>query len=348
MKKIGIVVIGFLACAVLAAGVRAETISARVVDGPNVNVVEPVPEQPAAPMQEASDTRPVSVELWGGLGALSGDVTYQIGGAFADASGPGQVNSPLSELKWPLDVMTATVGGTVNIVKFWEVNAQWTAGYSGNAGLLQDSDWEDPAHPSQKTTASLSDTDFDGFSTDVGLRCWALNWVWDAQTGTAIGLGAGWILQDFNWKASNLDQWSPSDPGAPHEIVPGRVGTYKVNASMPYVEVACETRMPWVSLFGSLGFSPDAQIKDEDDHAIRSILAKTDASGTAVKLALQGRFDYNQYVFGLIRGDFIAYNVDGTEHDFVYGGPDAGDSWSIHHDISSIQDNFTIAVGVKF
>lgn len=341
-----------IAVAVLVAGAPtsstlAETIRARVVDGPNVanvNVVEP-----AAPMSAVpGEDRPISGELWGGLGSIGGDVTYEIGGAYSDSTGSGHVNSPLSRLKWPVDVLSVTVGGSLNLARFWELTGRWSGSLSSDAGKLEDSDWGNPNNPWVKTTYSLSDTDFDGMTSDIGIRCWALNWVWDRYTSYSIGFGGGWIYQDFRWEASNTDQWYPADPQLGHDWYPGAVGSYKTKVNMPYIETACAMRMPWISFFGSFGYSPSAQVKDEDDHKIRSILANTDAKGDAVKLTLQGRCDYNQYVFALIRADMIAYDVSGTERDVTYAGADAGDSWSIHHEVSSVQDNFTIAIGVKF
>jgi outer membrane protease len=329
---------------------RAETINARVVDGPNTNVVQPaapVPMIPPAAMR-VNDSRRVTCQLWGGLGTMAGDVTYDIGGTYSDATGPSHTRFPLSRLKWPVDVQSATVGGSLVAARFWELTGRWSGNLSSAAGKLEDSDWEDPYDPRLKTTFSLSDTDFSGMTYDVELRCWALNWVLDRQNDYSIGFGAGWLYQNFSWDAHNVDQWDLTDPGMDHIGVPGLAGNYKTDLSMPYLDIACQMRMPSLSFYGSLGYSPITQVSDQDDHKLRSILAKTKADGDAVKLTLQSRYDVNNYEFVLIRADLIAYDVSGTEHDTVYGGNDAGDSWSIDHNISSVQDNLTIAVGVKF
>jgi hypothetical protein len=112
--------------------------------------------------------------------------------------------------------------------------------------------------------------------------------------------------------------------------------------------VSGEVRMPRTTFYGSLGYSPIAKVKDVDDHVLRSILANTDADGDAVKLTLQGRYDFHQYIFVLLRADFVNYNVKGTEYDFVYAGEGVGDRWTIDHEIKSVQRNVTLALGLKF
>jgi outer membrane protease len=320
----------------------AQTFNVRVTDAPGVNAVEPPSAQPAA------DNRAVTFELWGGLGAMSGDVTYQIGGLYSDEAGTVRENFPISELSWPIDVASGTVGCNVNIARYVEIAGQWSGNLSPDAGKSQDSDWEDPQRPGMKTTFSLCDTHFNGYTADIALRCWVLNWVWDPRTGYACGLGVGYMYQDFRWDDDNLDQWYPANPDLGHDTEFGTVASYKAETSMPYIELSGEMRMPWMSFYGSLGYSPSAQVKDEDDHKVRYILAKTDADGDAVKMTLQGRYDYSQYMFALIRADFMSYDVDGTEHDLVYAGNDVGQTWTIDHRITSVQENITLALGLKF
>jgi outer membrane protease len=332
---------------------RAETINARVVDGPNTNAVEPAaPIPPMAPIPTippaASDR--VTLQLWGGVGAMNGDVTYDIGGDYTASDGTfGSVNSPLSRLKWPANVLSATVGGGVTVARFWELTGRWSGNLSSDSGKLEDSDWENPWNPRLKTTYSLSDTDLNAMTVDVGLRCWALNWVLDRQTDYSIGFGAGWLYQDLRWDASNVDQQDlTAGRYAPHTRTAGVVATYKADLSMPYLDFACQMRVPWLSFYGSLGYSPIAQVRDQDDHKLRSLLAKTNADGNAFKLTLQGRCDYNAHVFALVRADLLSYDVSGTMHKTVYAGEGTGDWVTIHNDITSVQDIVTIAIGVKF
>jgi outer membrane protease len=338
-----------------AAIARAETINARIVDGPNTNVIEPaalVP--PVAPVAPVPTIPPVAKEgitaqLWGGVGAMGGDVTYEIGGDYTASDGSfGTVNSPLSRLKWPVNVLSATVGGSLTAARFWELNARWSGSISSDAGKLEDSDWELAFNPRLKTTYSESDADLNAMTADVGLRCWALNWVLNPQTDYSVGFGAGWLYQDFRWDASNVDQQDMLSPYPNRTMTPGLAATYKVDLSMPYLDIACQMRVPWLSFFGSLGYSPIAQLHDEDDHKLRTLLAKTSADGNAFKLTLQGRCDYNAHVFAVVRADLLTYDVSGTMHKTVYEGADRGDWVTVHNNITSVQDNVTVAIGVKF
>jgi hypothetical protein len=189
---------------------RAETINARVVDGPNTNVVEPAaPIPPVAPVPTIPPvaSEGVTCQLWGGVGAMSGDVTYEIGGAYYASDGTfGRVNSPLSRLKWPINVLSATVGGSLTMARFWEINGRWSGNLSSDSGKVEDSDWENSYNPRLKTTYSVSDTELNAMTADVGIRCWTLNWVLNRQNDYSVGIGAGWLYQDLRWNANNVDQ----------------------------------------------------------------------------------------------------------------------------------------------
>ena len=72
---------------------------------------------------------------------LRGDSTYTIGGTFSDNQGnSGEFWDPLSELKWPLDVVMVSLGGQAEFGRF-SVRGEITKNATGNAGDMEDSDW---------------------------------------------------------------------------------------------------------------------------------------------------------------------------------------------------------------
>ncbi len=86
--------------------------------------------------------------IWVGLGYLTGDVTYQIGGKARGTTFGGKTDSlktlfPLSELKWPLDALMFSVGGELRFLQKGELRLAFSKDLTDQPGKLADSDWED-------------------------------------------------------------------------------------------------------------------------------------------------------------------------------------------------------------
>jgi hypothetical protein len=89
-------------------------------------------------------------------------------------------------------------------------------------------------------------------------------------------------------------------------------------------------------------------VNDEDDHVLRYIKAKTDATGTGWKLGGVARYDFEFGLFLSGRVDVLDFETDGTEKNYIYAGPDQGYSWEIYHEITSNQISGLLTVGYKF
>jgi outer membrane protease len=291
-------------------------------------------EKPAA-------SKAVTWDLWGGVERMSGNVTYQIGDE--------GVYFPLSELKWPVDVTFGSVGGSARFGK-WEACGVFSKNLENDAGTMEDSDWEDDRNPDLKTTYSESDTDFDGYTSDGSIRYWLMETPMTDLKGAVVSLGTGlgYLYQHFSWDAKNLDQWYPQNPEYGHDIVPGTVGSYESTLNMPYIEAAGKLAFKGLTMAGTLGFAPYAQVKDEDDHKLRYIRADTDADGTAFKASLQTRYNFADHLFIMAQVNYLSFDVDGTEKDNTYAGPFEGESWSIDHTIKSDQTSALLAAGIDF
>jgi outer membrane protease len=299
----------------------------------------------SAPIQSAASNS-VTWNLWGGAGIMNGDVTYQIGGHYEDSTGEGETHFPLSELKWPVNVPFGTVGASVDFNRL-EARGQFSKNLSSDAGQIEDSDWEDEADPDLLTTYSESDTDFEGYIADGSIRYWLLETSL-REIRTSLAVGAGWLYEYFSWDAENLDQWEPQNPDSEHIIVPGTVGSYEATLNMPYVEAAGKLAFKGLTIEGSLGAAPYAQVHDVDDHKLRYILAKTDADGTAFKASLQARYNFTDKVFLMTQLSYLTFDVDGSEENEVYAGAYEGETWSIDHNVTSDQTHVLLAAGVNF
>lgn len=299
--------------------------------------------------QAVAESRPVEVDIWGGVGAMGGDVTYQIGGHYSSPLESGDVRFPLSELKWPINVVMGSVGANLRFFeRRLEARGLFSMNLTDSSGIMEDSDWTDPYFTQLKTIYSESDADLTAYIGDAGLRFWLLTQPAPKDVYFNLGVGGGLQYENFDWEASNLDQWYPQNPELGHDRFGGVVATYKAKLTMPYLELAGKMGIRWLTLFGSLGFAPYAMASDEDDHKLRYIRAETDANGTAFKGTLQARCDFTRYCFAMLQGEMLSFDNQGTENDFVYAGEDYGETWSIDHSIKFTQANLTAAVGASF
>jgi outer membrane protease len=289
--------------------------------------------------EQPAGSKAITWDLWGGVERMSGNVTYQIG----DDS-----LFPLSELKWPVDVTFGSVGGSVYFGK-WEAYGVFSKNLDNDAGKLEDSDW-DELSPNLKGIYSESDTDFDGYTSDSSIRYWMMKTPMRDLPGTVVSLaaGVGYLYQHFSWDAKNLDQWYPQNPELEHDIVSGTVGSYESTLNMPYIEAAGKLAYKRLVIAGTMGFAPYVRVEDEDDHKLRFIRADTDADGTAFKASLQARYNLTDHVFMMAQVNYLTFDVDGTEKDNTYAGPNEGERWTIDHTIKSDQTSALLAAGVNF
>ena len=136
-------------------------------------------------------------DVWLGLRHAHGDSTYTIGGDVSDNQGnAGRYWDPLSELKWPLDVVMVSLGGRAEFGRF-SVRGEIAKNATSDAGDMEDSDWgiyydmygRQPGlgfSPNTKDVYSTSSTDLDALIIDVRGR-YA---VWQrARFSTTVGLG---------------------------------------------------------------------------------------------------------------------------------------------------------------
>lgn len=322
---------------------------------PSPSIISPLPFDSIANNVEGRDRETVSGKFdkgrfWVGWGVLSGNVTYRIGGHFSSPVGSADFWFPISELEWPLIVKVVMIGGEIYWAKNWEIGGELSKNLQTDAGKIKDSDWTDGDNPRLKTVYSESDTNFDAYTTDFALRYWLTQKMFSANSAAGLAIGGGWLYEHFYWAASNTDQWYPQNPEMGHDLISGLVGTYKATVSMPYFEVTgkIETQQGNSSLLLRLGYSPFTSVEDADDHIIRQISATSSLSGSAYKLALQGRYSFSSSWFIMAKWDMLSFDIKGRDNNIVYGGPDQGLTWSIEHETFSTQNLLSLAVGLRF
>ena len=300
------------------------------------------------------------LDLWVGAGRLGGDSTYTIGGSVTDNfGGTGEIHSPLSELKWPLDVWMATVGVGADLGNF-SLSGEVSHSLTSDAGDMEDSDWgifflDSGGNPFFRTDSkdifSTSETDLTALTFDLRARYWALR-----KEGWSLGVGAGFLYENFDFEASNVNQYSPTAvpvyglPFDPYEATVSGLGiTYEVTHTIPFIEVAAAGRLgERVSVEASLGYSPIAMAEDTDDHVLRSKLSKGDCDGTAFMAGIDARFDITERWFAGAGFDYISISTDGTQTQNFYAGENVGLVLTIDQEITSSQTYFFLEAGYSF
>lgn len=289
----------------------------------------------------------LKTDVWAGLDALGGDVTYEIGGTVRQGAIVEKTHFPLSRLEWPLNVAMLSIGGSAEYGDF-DARARVSRNITADSGTMKDSDWEIEGQPNVLTTYSESDADLSATMFDASARYWVAFPTSNEKEFARLGGGIGVLYQDFSWDAKNTDQWYPQNPGLGHDIFRGTTISYDAKVLMPYVEVGGKLNYGALYLEGRVGLSPYTQVEDVDDHRLRYIKAETDSDGTGAFAELIGRYTFRNNIF--LQGALwaMAFDVEGTEKDHVYAGPDAGTRWEIEHKVTSSQARLTVAGGISF
>ncbi|MFZ5452530.1 MAG: omptin family outer membrane protease [Thermodesulfobacteriota bacterium] len=289
--------------------------------------------------------------VWVGLGYLTGDVTYQIGGKFrANADGQiigGKQHFPISELKWPLDMLMLSVGGELRFLKKGELRAAFSKNLTDRPGKIEDTDWEtDLSSPHDKTIFGTSDTAFSGYVLDLGARYWLLEQRVNQDFAWALAPGLGLLYQEFSWDGSNLVQT---------DLITGDVITqagptiaYKFNLLMPMLDLAGKLTYKRLSFLASFGFSPKLIAKDKDFHLLRDRFTKTKAYGYGFKLGWEGRYELSRHWFLHWSGDWLWIRANDMDQNWQKFGNIFSYIWSIEHRLTSTQFSLRGGVGFKF
>ncbi len=300
-------------------------------------------------------------------GKLRGDSTYTIGGSVSDNRGnSAEIPDPISELKWPLDVVLVSLGGRAEIGRF-SLRGEVMINATGDADYMEDSDWgvyydafgPNPApgfnfSPTSKDIFSRSTTDLDALIFDVRGRYAVWRGAWFS---TAVGLGLR--HQKFSIVASDLQQYSPSfttygldrvfpsDPfGA---LVFGPVIDYEVTYTVPFVELSGLVRFgKLLSLEAALGYSPLVQASDRDDHLLRFKLNEGSGSGSAWLFDLKLRLQATKHWFAAVGVSGLFIDTSGTQKQVFYGGDDVGLRITIDQKLTSSQTCGALEVGYSF
>lgn len=294
------------------------------------------------------------------IGLMTGDTTYQIGGLITDnAGGVYEVQFPLSELKWPLDIAVAFLGGSGRFGPL-SVQARIGASLTDSPGEMEDSDWGvyyldygPPFRDDSLDIFSTSDATLSAAMFDLKVRYAFLD-----RPGFSLAGGIGLLYQDFSFEARGVDQYSPSwrDYGLTGDPFrfrggPNQLGiTYDVTYTVPYLEIAAGWKFGHrVTVDASLGYSPIAYAEDTDDHVLRGKLSEGSCDGSAVMANVGATVAFGRRFFGAVGLSYLNIDTDGTQVQSYYEDPSMiGYEATIDHTITSSQTSLYLRGGITF
>jgi outer membrane protease len=286
------------------------------------------------------------IRLSAGIGYLQGDTTYQIGGNFESPQlGTSDLQFPLSELSWPLNVVTGSVDLTAS---YWRLSgaASYKMSLSEPKQKMEDSDWGvfDGSPPDQLDVYSETGVDLDAKIIDANL-----NFEFLKYQGWGMQIGLGYLWQDFSFVASNLNQWYPSYPLTPHDYVSGRVITYDVTYKIPYAELAFNFYTKKIKGAITYQFSPFVNAQDEDKHLLRSKISKGDSDGYMNAGLFNISYNFTKHIFAGFDFSYMQIQTKGTQTQHQLATEEGAEWWGdIDNEIFSEQIESAISVGYKF
>lgn len=276
-----------------------------------------------------------------GIGRLSGDTTYQIGGRYDTPSGSGTYHFPISKLEFPLDVWLISAEESKEFAKNVTVGVSAKKNYTRDAGKMEDSDWLTPSNPSQLDVYSQSDAYLDVLQLGIHVSYEffeALHWSFSA--------GVGYWYQNLDYECKLIKQWSPSGLSGYDYTGTGSVDlTYEVTYHIPYIEIGTHyvVNNKW-SLNANLGYSPIVHADDLDVHVLRAKVSEGDCDGDAILFSLNGRYTVSPNWFLALQIDYTYITADGRQKQYTDG------AWSatIDQKITSEQVYGVLCAGYAF
>jgi outer membrane protease len=293
-----------------------------------------------------------------GTGYLAGDTRYQTGGSVVDATGVSRVHFPLSELKFPLEAIMVRGTVTVDFARRWSFMGSAATNITDDTGNMEDSDWGVFLGSTTDTLDiySESDTEMDALLLEGKISymlyqgCYgqgSINGRYDSNIIFSYFAGLGYKYQKFDFDISNLDQWYPSSPATPHDLVSGLVLTYEAEYQIPYFELSMKMDVARKFLLEiGAAYAPFVDFKDEDHHLLREFVYYSDHDwdGDAWFVRLKGRYDFLPHWFVELDAQAMQIESEGTSDAYFRG------SWdhTIDNKAESEQYSAYLSIGCSF
>ena len=284
-------------------------------------------------------------DVTAGIEKLSGDTTYRIGFP-VDFVNFGTVEGyfPFSQLEFPLDVYMLSLGGSIEFTDRWKASLTIQTNITNDPGKMKDSDWTTESDPTSLDIFSTSDTELDAMIWDINLGYT----IYKAPKFSFI-VGGGYLHQNFDFTASNLDQWYPSNPARPHVRVSGPAIAYEITYDIPYLEVGIQSTINTkFSVGASLGYSPFVTVEDKDQHLLRNKVNRGDLEGDALLFSVEARYNIFTNWFLMFGIDYVTIETDRGNMVATFEGPNSINNHTVTEEVESTQTSAMFTVGYAF
>lgn len=300
----------------------------------------------------------VDVSVSGGY--LAGNTQYQIGNRVVLADGSVyNLHFPLSELDFPLDSYVVKGQLDADFANKWVLMLRAETNLTDDSGKMEDSDWGvwDASPTDQLDIYSKSDTEMDMYAFEGKLTYQLYQGYYgenslnsgnaNSELKFSYTVGLGYKYQKFDFDISDLDQWYPSAPTAPHDTVEGLVATYEVEYQIPYLELGMKMSSSDKFVMElAVAYAPLVDFKEEDQHLLRNMVSPADHdwNGDALMAHLYARYNLNKSWFVKAEFETMKIESEGRSKTYVNGIYDH----SIDHEISSRQHRYYLTLGYSF
>ena len=274
------------------------------------------------------------------LGPYHGETTYQIGGRIDanDLSIP--FHFPVSELRFPMDVIVAKVD--VDMLIYEKINFKLSAihNLNRNSGFLEDSDW-----------LSSNSKNPDIFSkSDATVDLWEINVKSQYRLTKNYWTGIGLMASQRAFAASNVTQIYPNDPSKPPITKSGKVITYSHSQLTPFWEFGIDQPLKdKLSMQIEYGYSPYVWVSDRDDHLLRSKLATGSLIGQSYQWKFGLTYPLSENLSGNLSYVYQNMTATGRQSQSRYQDTSEGPKGPIAElDQRSLSEHWALTMGMTY
>ena len=297
-----------------------------------------------------------------GIGKMSGDTTYQIGGTTEDSSGTYNLHDPISELMFPLDIYTINLDASFFFFKNINSNISFKTNVTDRTDNMEDRDWgvpwEDPTGsgdyywygPDHLDIYSESKTDMTMYMVDLDLLYNVYrNESSSTNTDFRIYAGLGYLYQEFDFECRLIRQYDlrgaavPADQQLDFEGDGGVSLTYNVKSHIPYFKISSLiTANRNILLKANISYSPYVMLNDRDNHKLRNRISKAECKGSALLFSFAGNYFFKNNYFIKAQIDYVKVTTKGNEKQYDNG------TWSATIDQKNFSERKSLDISVGY
>ena len=282
---------------------------------------------------------PIQTDLELGVEWLAGETRYQVGDRVATPSGLRDYHFPLSELEFPLDSYLVSMELSVTLRDRLLVTLNGKMNPAGtDPGTVEDSDWLTPGSTPDIYSTSDAELDTQIWSARIAYRFFP-------QKRYSFRAGLGYLYQDFEFEVGDTYQVSRVS-GFPTGFFAGDTLFYDITYEIPYFELGARWKATErLSLELSLGYSPWAEARDEDQHLRTGQISYGECDGSAELGSAEIRYLFTDHWSASLRANYCRIDTEGRSTTY-----DTGGDWeyTIDQEIESEQTSARISLGYHF